>query len=152
MTNRVRSSSSRSGQASYLSRIAGVPLQGLKSAVVFVLCTLARVSDLLAHDECGGGVFSLRKGIVCVQRMGLDDRCRGNRGTALRNTNDCRLQSISGSRLGAHTNLGRVRKGCICLLTGIVMIGDRVSMVISGVLKASANTRGSLAKVSASVW
>ena len=31
------------------------------------------------------------------------------------------------------------------------MIGDRVSMVVRGVLKASAGARGSLAKVSASV-
>ena len=81
----------------------------------------------------GGVFFSLRKCILCVQRMGPDARCRSDRGTALRNTNDCRLRSKRGSRLGAHTSLGRVRKGCICLLAGIVMIGDKVSMVTRGV-------------------
>ena len=77
--------------------------------------------------------FSLRKGILCVQGMGRDDRHRSSRGTALRNTNDCRLWSSSGSRLGAHSNVDRARMGCICRLAGIVMIGDRVSMVIRGV-------------------
>ena len=44
-----------------MSRIAGVPLQGLKSAVVFVLCTCAGVSELLAHDEWGGSSFPSEK-------------------------------------------------------------------------------------------
>ena len=129
MTGRVRSLSSRSGQASCLSRIAGVPLQGFTSAVAFVLYTCAGVSELLAP---WGVSFSLRKGILCVQRMERDDRCRGNRGTALRNMNDCRLRSKCGSRLGAHTSLGQAQKERICLLAGIVMIGDRVSMAIRG--------------------
>ena len=42
---------------SCLSRIAGVPLQGLKSAVALVLCTCVGVSQLLAHDEWGGSSF-----------------------------------------------------------------------------------------------
>ena len=65
--------------------------------------------------------------------MRRDDRYRSSRGTALRNTNDCRLWSRSGSRLGAHTNLNRARRGCICPMAEVVMIEDRVSMVISGV-------------------
>ena len=79
-----------------------------------------------------GVFFSLRKGILCVQGMGQDDRYRDSHGTALRNPNDCRLWSSSGSRLGAHTNLNRARKGCICPMVEIVTIEDRVSMVISG--------------------
>ena len=80
-----------------------------------------------------GVFFSLRKGILCVQGMGRDDRYRSSRGTALRNTNDCRLWSRNGSRLEEHTNLDRARRGCICPLAGIVMIEDKVSMVIRGV-------------------
>ena len=99
-----------------------------------------------------GVFFSLRKGILCVQEMGRDDRYRGSRGTALRNTNGCRLWSRSGSRLGAHTNLNGARRGCICPMAVIVIIEDRVSMVISGVSRANAKARGSRAKIVASVW
>ena len=70
MTGCARSSSSRSGHPSCWSRIAGVPLRGLKAATAFVLCMCAEVSELLAHDEGGGEFFPLRKGILCVQRMG----------------------------------------------------------------------------------
>ena len=69
-----------------------VPLQGLKSAVGLVLCIHAGVSELLVvHD----------------QRMGWNDRSRDNLGTALRNTDDCRLRSKGGSRLGAYTSQSR---------------------------------------------
>ena len=61
MTGRVRSLSSRSGQASCLSRIAGVPLQGLKSAAAFVLCTCAGVSGILVHDEWRGSYVPSEK-------------------------------------------------------------------------------------------
>ena len=44
-----------------LARIAEVPLQGLKSAEVFVLCIRARVSELLAHDEWGRSSFPSEK-------------------------------------------------------------------------------------------
>ena len=54
LTGRIRSLSSRSGKALCWSRIAEVPLQGLKSAVAFVLCTCAGVSELLAYDEWRG--------------------------------------------------------------------------------------------------
>ena len=81
-----------------------------------------------------GVLFPLRKCIICVQGMGRKDRGRSNRGTALRNTKDCRLRSKCGSRLGAHTSLDRTRKGCVCLLAGIVMISrSRVSVAIRGV-------------------
>ena len=59
----------------------------------------------------GGGLLFLQKGILCVQRTGRNDRNRNSRGTALRNTNDCRLWGKCESRLGAHTSLGRTRKG-----------------------------------------
>ena len=83
-----------------------------------------------------GGVFvPLKKGILFVQRIGQNDRDRGNRSTALRNTNDCRLRSKCGSRLGAHTGLDRTQKGCNCLLAGIIIISrDGVSVAIRGVL------------------
>ena len=61
VTGRVRSLSSRCGQASCLSRIAGVPLQGLKSAAAFVLCKCAGVSGLLVHDEWRGSSFHSEK-------------------------------------------------------------------------------------------
>ena len=57
MTGRVRSLSSRSGQALCSPRIAVIPLQGLMSAVTLVLCTHTGVSELLAHDEWGGSSF-----------------------------------------------------------------------------------------------
>ena len=57
MTGRVRSLSSRSGQALRSPRIAEIPLQGLMSAVALVLCTHTRVSKLLAHDEWRGSSF-----------------------------------------------------------------------------------------------
>ena len=80
-----------------------------------------------------GAFFSLRKGILCVEGIGRDDRYRRSRRTALRNTNDCRLWSRIGSRLGADTNLERARRGGVCPLAWIVMIEGRVSMVIRGV-------------------
>ena len=39
----------------------------------------------------------------------------------LRITNDCCLRSWGGSRLGAHTNLDRVRKGRVCVRVGIIV-------------------------------
>ena len=69
-TGRVRSLSSRSGQASCLSRIARVALQGLKSAVAFVLCTSAGVSELLAHDEWGGSSFPSEKAFSASRGWG----------------------------------------------------------------------------------
>ena len=54
VTGRVRSLSSRSGQALCWPRIAEIPLQGLTSAIALVLCIHTGVSELLAHDEWGG--------------------------------------------------------------------------------------------------
>ena len=82
VTARVRSLSSRSGQALCWPRIAGIPLQRLTSAVVLLLYIYTGVSELLAHDEWGGVFFPLRKGIFCVQKMRRNDRSRDNRGTA----------------------------------------------------------------------
>ena len=61
MTGRVRSLSSRSGQAPYWPRIVEVPLRGLKSAGAFVSGTRAGVSERLAHDEWGGSSFPSEK-------------------------------------------------------------------------------------------
>ena len=74
MTGRVRSLSSRSGQALCWPRIAEIPLQGLMSAVALILCTQTGVSELLAHNEWGGVFFPLRKGIFCVQKMRRNDQ------------------------------------------------------------------------------
>ena len=40
-------------------------------------------------------------------------------------TNDCRLRSWGGSRLGAHTNLNRARKGCVYVKVGIIVAVTR---------------------------
>ena len=82
VTGRVRSLSSRSGQALCWPRITEPPLQGLTSAVALLVYIHTGVSELLAHDEWGV-FFPLRKGIFCVQKMGQNDRSRdNNRGTA----------------------------------------------------------------------
>ena len=57
MTGRVRSLSSRSGQAPCWPRIAEVSLQGLNSAGAFVSGTRAEVSERLAHDQWVGSSF-----------------------------------------------------------------------------------------------
>ena len=57
VTGRVRSLSSRSGQALCWPRIAEIPLQELTSAVALVLCIRTEVSELLAHDEWRGSSF-----------------------------------------------------------------------------------------------
>ena len=111
VAGRVRSLSSRSGQASCWPRITETPLQGLKSAGAFLFCTRAGVSGLPAHDEWGGSSFPFRKDILCVQGMGRNDRNSDSRGTVLRNSSDCRLWDKCGSRLGAHTSLSRTRRG-----------------------------------------
>ena len=60
MTGRVRSEASRSGQALCWPGLAGLPCQGLNSAVALV----SGGSELLAHDELGVlpyiGMHSLR--------------------------------------------------------------------------------------------
>ena len=61
VTSRVRSLSSRSGQVLCWPRIVKIPLQGLTSAVAFVLCIHTGVSELLAHDEWGESSFSSGK-------------------------------------------------------------------------------------------
>ena len=70
VTGRVRSLSSRSGQASRLPRIAGVPLQGLKSAAAFVLCTCTGVSELLVDDEWRGSSFPSEKAFSASREWG----------------------------------------------------------------------------------
>ena len=110
MAGRVRSLSSLSGQASCWPRIAEIPLQGLKSAEAFSFAlVLGSLGSLSMMNE--GGLVSFRKGILCVQRTGRNGRNRESRGTALRNTNDCRLWGKCGPRLGAHTRSGPNTEG-----------------------------------------
>ena len=56
-------------------RIAGIPLQGLVSAVALVLCIHTGVSELLTHDEWGGVFFPVWKGILCVMRERAGGGC-----------------------------------------------------------------------------
>ena len=60
----------------------------------------------------------------------------------LRITNDCRLRSWGGSRLGAHANLDRARKGCVYVKVGIVVaVTGEVFVSNRQVDQASAETR-----------
>ena len=130
MTDRVRSLSSRSGQALCWLRIAEIPLQGLTSAVALVLCIHRSLSCLVMMN---GEIFSPpRKGILCVQKMGRNNRSRDNRGTAFTYHEVCRLRSWGGSRLGAHTNLDRVRKGRVCVKVGIIVAVTGGSSRVTG--------------------
>ena len=61
VTGRVRSVSSRSGQALCWPSVADVPLQALKSAAALVLCLCAGGSKQLAHDEWGGLLSCLKR-------------------------------------------------------------------------------------------
>ena len=82
VTGRIRSLSSRSGQALCCPRIAEIPLQGFTSAVALVLCIHTGVYELLSPVMNEGVFFLLRKCILCVQKMRRNDRSRDHRGTA----------------------------------------------------------------------
>ena len=69
MTGRVRSVSSRSGQALCWPSVAEVPLQALKSAAALVLCLCAGDSEQLAH-EWGGSSFLFRKAFSTSRKWG----------------------------------------------------------------------------------
>ena len=69
-TGRVRSVSSRSGQALCWPSVAEVPLQALKSAVALVLCMCAGGSEQLAHDGLGGSSFLFRKAFSTSRKWG----------------------------------------------------------------------------------
>ena len=70
VTGRVRSVSSRSGQALCWPSVAEVPLQSLKSAVALVLCLCAGGSEQLAHDEWRGSSFLFRKAFPASRKWG----------------------------------------------------------------------------------
>ena len=137
MTGRVRSLSSRSGRESRKYCYKGSRQQWHW----YYASILGSLNYLPVMN--GRIFFPLRKVIFCVQRMRRNDRGRGNRGTALRYTNDCRLQSWGGSRLGAHTNLDRVRKGCVYIKVFIIVaVTGGIFMNNRQVYQASAETRG----------
>ena len=69
---------------------------------------LESLSDLLMMNV-GGLLFPQKKNIFCIQKMVRNNRCRSNRGTALRSTNDSCLLGNCRSGLGAHTSLDWVR-------------------------------------------
>ena len=121
VTGRVRSLSSPSGQALCWLRIVEMPLQGLTSAVALVLCIHTVISELLGHDEWGGSSFPPGKAFFASMKWGGMTAAGTVAVRRLRITNDYRLRSWGGSRLGAHTNLDGVRKGCICVKVGIIV-------------------------------
>ena len=61
MTGRVRSESSRSGQALCWPNIAEVPSRALNSVVALVLCVSAEGSEQPAHNEWVGSSSLFRK-------------------------------------------------------------------------------------------
>ena len=67
---RIRSLSSRSGQAFCWLRIAEIPLQGLTSAVALVSCIHTGVSELIAHDEWRGSSFASGKAFSASRKCG----------------------------------------------------------------------------------
>ena len=70
----------------------------------------------------GGGFVPLRKGILCVQRMGWNGRSRNNCGTAFDFHERLPSAKLGGvSRLGAYTNLDRAQKGCVYIKVGIIV-------------------------------
>ena len=112
---------SRSGQSLCWPRIAEIPLQGLTSAVAVVLCIHTGVSELLAHDEWEGSSFPSGKAFSASRKRGGMTAAGTIVVRLLRITNDYRLRSWGGSRLGAHTNLDRARKGCVYVKVGIIV-------------------------------
>ena len=69
----------------------------------------------------GGSSFPSRKAL-CASRDWGGITARGTIAVRLlRITNDYRLQSWGGSRLGTHTNLARARKGCVYVKLGIIV-------------------------------
>ena len=69
----------------------------------------------------GGVIFPLRKSILCVQKMGWNDRSRDNRGTAF-----AHHERLPSAKLGWVETEGthqsdRARKGCICVKIGIIV-------------------------------
>ena len=121
MTSRVRSLLSQSGPASCWPRIVERPLQGLTSTVALVLCIHTGVSGLLAHDESGGGSFPSGMAFSASRKWGGMTAAGTTAIRHLHITNDCRLRSWGGSRLGAHTNFDWARKGRVSVIVGIIM-------------------------------
>ena len=101
-------------------RIAEIPLQGLTSAVALVLYIHTGVSELLVHDE-RGVFFPLRKGILCVQKMGRNDRSRDNRGTAYAHHERLPSAKLEWVETGGTHPSDRARKGCVYVKVGIIV-------------------------------
>ena len=107
MTGRVRSESSRTGQALGWPGLAGLPFQGLNSAVAMVLCNGAGGSEPLTHDEWGDlipyvGRHSLRPGDGAEsprQGQALHDLVRDQRLLAASSKAHC---PVSGQTGGTH--------------------------------------------------
>ena len=69
----------------------------------------------------GGVFFPSRKAFSASRKWGGIIAAGTIAVRLLRITNDCRLQSWGGSRLGAHTNLDRAQKGCVYVKVGIIV-------------------------------
>ena len=101
--------------------MAEIPLQELTSAVAFIECIHTGVSELLAHDEWGGSSFPSGKVSSASRKWGGMTAAGTIAVRLLGITNDCRLRSWGGSRLGAQTNLDRERKGCVYVKVGNIV-------------------------------
>ena len=134
MTGRVRSLSSRSGQAPCWPRIAEVPLQGLKTAGAFVLGTCAGVSERLAHDGWGRSSFPSEKAFSSSRKWcGMTTaEAVAVRPCVARMTDVCWV--IVGRDWGTHQS--RPGTGLMRLsLARFGMIGgDKISVVVRGFL------------------
>ena len=105
-----------------------IPLQGLTSAVALVLCIHTGVSELLGHDEWGS-CFASGKAFSASRNWGGMTAAETLAVRLLRITDDCRLRSWGGSRLGAHTNLDRARKGSVYVKVGIIVAATGAVLV-----------------------
>ena len=120
VTDRVRSLSSRSGQALCWPRIAKISLQGITSAVALVLCIYTGVSELLGRDEWGGSSFPSGKAFSASRKWGGMAAAGTIVVRFLRITNDCRAKLGCVETGGTHQS-DRARKGCVYGKVGIIV-------------------------------
>ena len=126
MTDHTRSGSSRSLHGLGWPGVAGLPFQGLNSAVALVLCDVAGGSEPLAHDWWGGhlpyvGRHSLRSGDGAEslrQGQALHDLVRDQGLLAASSEAHC---PVFGQTGGTHQcELGAERESLRCLHGGII--------------------------------
>ena len=70
----------------------------------------------------GGPFFPLKKGILCVQKMGRNGRSRDNRGTAFAYHERLPSVRLGWVETGGTHQSDRARKGCVYVKVGIIMV------------------------------